>query len=87
VLELLVASAAVDRLIIHAPQVDGPPVLVVSGIAALVMNAGSVILRGDAGDDEVRPASVTFVSRRSYSAPSQMLLRQQVWLWRARSSW
>jgi cobalt-zinc-cadmium efflux system protein len=51
-LELLVASAAVDRLIIHAPQVDGLPVLVVSGIAALLMAVGALILRGDAEDDE-----------------------------------
>ena len=51
-LELLVASAAVDRLITHTPPVDGLPVLVVSGIAALVMAAGALILRGDAQDDE-----------------------------------
>ena len=51
-LELLVASAAVDRLITHTPRVDGLPVLVVSGIAALVMAAGALILRGDVDDDE-----------------------------------
>lgn len=51
-LELLVASAAVDRLITHTPPVDGLPVLVVSGIAAPVMAAGAIILRGDAPDDE-----------------------------------
>ena len=51
-LELLVASTAVDRLITHTPQVDGLPVLVVSGIAALVMGAGAFILRGDTDDDE-----------------------------------
>jgi cobalt-zinc-cadmium efflux system protein len=51
VLELLVAGAAVDRIITHTPQVDGLPVLVVSGIAALVMAAGALILRGDAEDD------------------------------------
>jgi cobalt-zinc-cadmium efflux system protein len=51
-LELLVASAAVDRLITHTPQVDGLPVLVVSGIAALVMAIGALTLRGDAEDDE-----------------------------------
>ena len=41
-----------DRLINGTPQVDGLPVLVVSGIAALVMAAGALILRGDAEDDE-----------------------------------
>jgi cobalt-zinc-cadmium efflux system protein len=52
ILELIVASAAVDRLITGTPQVDGLPVLVVSGIAALMMTAGAVILHGDADDGE-----------------------------------
>ncbi len=52
VLELLVAGAAVDRLIHRTPRVDGLPVLVVSGIAALVMAAGALVLHGDEGDDE-----------------------------------
>lgn len=51
VLELLVAVAALDRLLTHTPQVHGLPVLTVSGIAALVMAAGALILRGDAADD------------------------------------
>jgi cobalt-zinc-cadmium efflux system protein len=52
VLELLVAGAAVDRLITRTPQVDGLPVLVVSGIAALVMTGGALILHGDGDDSE-----------------------------------
>ncbi len=48
-LELLVAAAAADRLTMGTSAVDGLPVLVISGIAALVMAAGAVILRGDAG--------------------------------------
>ena len=51
-LEIVVASAAADRLVTGAPPVDGLPVLVASGIAALVMTAGAVILRGDADDHE-----------------------------------
>ena len=51
VLEVLVAAAAVYRLTTGTPQVDGLPVLIVSGIAALVMAGGALILRGD-GDDE-----------------------------------
>lgn len=47
ILELLVAGAAVDRLVTRTPQVDGLPVLVVSGIAALVMAAGALLLHGD----------------------------------------
>jgi cobalt-zinc-cadmium efflux system protein len=52
VLELLVAGAAVDRLLIGTPQVDGLPVLVVSGIAALVMGGGALVLGGDEDDDQ-----------------------------------
>ena len=47
ILELLVAGAALDRLISHTPQVDGLPVLIVSGIAALMMTAGAFILHRD----------------------------------------
>ena len=52
VLEVLVAAAAVYRLTAGTPQVDGLPVLIVSGIAALVMAGGALILRGDGDDDE-----------------------------------
>jgi cobalt-zinc-cadmium efflux system protein len=52
VLEVIVAAAAVHRLITGAPQVDGLPVLIVSGIAALVMAGGALILRGDGDDNE-----------------------------------
>ena len=51
-LEVLVASAAADRLINGTPQVRGLPVLVVSGIAALVMAGGALVLGGDGDDDE-----------------------------------
>jgi cobalt-zinc-cadmium efflux system protein len=52
VLEVLVAAAAVYRLTTGTPHVDGLPVLIVSGIAALVMAGGALILRGDGDDDE-----------------------------------
>jgi cobalt-zinc-cadmium efflux system protein len=63
VLELLVASAAVDRLATGTPEVHGLPVLVVSGVAALVMTAGALILHGDAEDDgtEERDLSIAAV--------------------------
>jgi cobalt-zinc-cadmium efflux system protein len=50
VLEILVAAAAVDRLVAGAPKVQGLPVLVVSGVAAMSMAAGAAVLGGD--DDE-----------------------------------
>jgi cobalt-zinc-cadmium efflux system protein len=51
VLELLVAVAAADRLIHGSGEVHGLPVLIVSAIAALVMIAGVMVLRGDEGDE------------------------------------
>jgi len=50
-LEAIVAAAAVDRLVTGTPQVDGLPVLIVSGIAALVMAGGALVLRGDNEDE------------------------------------
>lgn len=52
VLEAIVAAAALDRLITGTAKVDGLPVLVVSGIAALVMAGGALILRGGGDDNE-----------------------------------
>ncbi|HEY2508113.1 MAG TPA: cation diffusion facilitator family transporter [Streptosporangiaceae bacterium] len=62
-LELIVAGVAIDRLVRHTPRVDGLPVLVVSGVAALAMAAGALILRGDPGDEgeEGRDPSVAAV--------------------------
>jgi cobalt-zinc-cadmium efflux system protein len=52
VLEVLVAAAGVDRLTSGTPHVDGLPVLIVSGIAALVMAGGALVLREDSDDEE-----------------------------------
>jgi len=52
VLELLVAAAALDRLVTHRVPVDGLPVLVMSGVAAVAMLAGALVLRGDEEDEE-----------------------------------
>jgi len=52
VLELIVASVALDRLVTGSVPVDGLAVLVVSGVAALVMVAGALVLRGDEDDEE-----------------------------------
>ena len=51
-LELIVAGASIDRLATRTPQVHGLPVLVASGIAALAMTAGALVLRGDDDGDE-----------------------------------
>jgi cobalt-zinc-cadmium efflux system protein len=63
ILELLVAAVALDRLVTRRVPVDGLAVLVVSGVAALVMLAGALVLRGDEndGDGEERDLSVAAV--------------------------
>jgi cobalt-zinc-cadmium efflux system protein len=50
VLNIGVATAAIWRLAAGAHRVEGLPVLVVSAIAAVVMLAGALVLRGDAAD-------------------------------------
>ena len=52
VLEVLVAVAALDRLVTHRVPVDGLPVLVMSGVAAVAMLAGALVLRADEDDEE-----------------------------------
>lgn len=52
ILEVLVAAAAIDRLSTGTPRVDGLPVLVVSGVAALVMTGGALVLRADGADQD-----------------------------------
>ena len=52
ILEILVASAAAERLITRTPQVHGLPVLIVSGVAALTMTIGALVLQADADDDD-----------------------------------
>ena len=51
-LEVLVAAAAAERLITRTPEVHGLPVLVVSGVAALTMTIGALVLRADTDDDD-----------------------------------
>jgi cobalt-zinc-cadmium efflux system protein len=52
ILELLVAGAALHRLITGRVLVDGLPVLVMSGVAAVAMLIGALVLRGDEEDEE-----------------------------------
>jgi len=59
-LELIVVGASMERLATRAPAVHGLPVLVASGIAALVMTAAALVLRGD-DDGEKRDPSVAAV--------------------------
>jgi cobalt-zinc-cadmium efflux system protein len=52
ILSLLVAVAAADRLISGVRHVDGLPVLVISGVAALVMLSAALLLGGHRNVDE-----------------------------------
>src|SRR5579859_6615157 len=61
VLELIVAGASIGRLATRTPQVHGLPVLVASGIAAVVMAAAALVLRGDDGDGGEQDLSVAAV--------------------------
>jgi len=51
-LELLVVGAAAERLLTRTPEVHGLPVLIVSGVAALTMTAGALVLHADPDDDD-----------------------------------
>ena len=51
-LSLLVAAGSCERLVEGVRRVDGLPVLAASGVAALVMLAGALLLGGDVDDDD-----------------------------------
>ncbi|MGI8608450.1 MAG: cation diffusion facilitator family transporter [Candidatus Dormibacteria bacterium] len=51
-LEILVAVAAAYRLATGVPEVHGLPVLVVSGVAAIVMTGGATVLGRDDDDHD-----------------------------------
>jgi len=94
VLEVLVAAAATDRLISGTPHVDGLPVLVVSGIAAVVMAGGALVLRQDGADEgdeaEERDLSVAAVlldtiadaaAAAGVAATGAVILASGGWYW------
>ena len=54
VLNIVIVVAASWRLAAGPRQVEGLPVLVVSGVAAAVMLAGALVLGGDPGDEDGR---------------------------------
>lgn len=52
VLSILVMAAGIYRLVVGSPAVDGLPMLVASGVAAVVMVAAAVVLGLDFDDDD-----------------------------------
>jgi len=88
-LELIVAGASIDRLATRTPQVHGLPVLVASGIAALVMTAGALVLRGDDDDDERDPSVAAVLldtvadaaAAAGVAAAGAVILAVRGWYW------
>ena len=60
-LNIAVAVTAIWHLAAGARQVEGLPVLIISGIAAAVMLAGALILGGDADEDGTEDLNVRAV--------------------------
>jgi cobalt-zinc-cadmium efflux system protein len=58
VLNILIAAAAVQRLATGARRVEGLPVLIVSGLAAVVMLAGALVLGDDDGGEDLNIKAV-----------------------------
>lgn len=58
VVTILVIVEAVRRLLQGTPEIHGLPVLITSGIAALVMVVGALVLGRDAGSEDLHMRSV-----------------------------
>jgi cobalt-zinc-cadmium efflux system protein len=55
VLCVLIVIGGIERVVAGTQEVQGLPVLIVSGIAAVVMFAGALVLGGDADEDGDHP--------------------------------
>ncbi len=89
-LELLVAGAAAYRLVAGAPQVDGLAVLVVSGVAAVVMAAGALVLSSAPDEEQDEDLSVKAVlldtvadsaAAAGVAAAGGVILATGAWYW------
>lgn len=58
VVTILVIVEAVRRLLQGTPEIHGLPVLITSGVAALVMVVGALVLGRDAGSEDLHMRSV-----------------------------
>lgn len=58
IVTVLVIGEAVRRLVHGTPEIHGLPVLVASGLAALVMVIGALVLGRDAGSEDLHMRSV-----------------------------
>ncbi|MBC7707924.1 cation transporter [Polaromonas sp.] len=84
---LVVMYEAVHRLQGQNPEVNGLPVLIVSGIAALVMFVSAVILKGDGDDKDIHMRSVLLdtvadaVSAVAVAIAGGIILVTHGWYW------
>ena len=92
ILEILVVGAAAERLLTRTPHVHGLAVLIVSGVAALTMTAGALVLRADPDDNDAdgRDLSVAAVlldtvadaaAAASVAATGGIILAAGGWYW------
>jgi Co/Zn/Cd efflux system component len=58
VVTVLVIVEAVRRLLHGTPEIHGLPVLIISGVAAIVMVIGALVLGRDAGSEDLHMRSV-----------------------------
>jgi cobalt-zinc-cadmium efflux system protein len=88
IVSCFVVVGAVDRLATHTPHVDGLPVVVVSGVAAVVMLIGVFILAGD--DEEAEDLNMRAVlldtvadaaAAASVAATGGVILATGGWYW------
>ena len=86
-LQLLVAGVAVYRLVAGPPAVDGLPVLVVSGIAAVVMGIAALVLRGDDDDEDLSVKAVLLdtvadsAAAAGVAVTGAVILAARGWYW------
>jgi cobalt-zinc-cadmium efflux system protein len=57
-LNIVIAGAAVERLVTGSRRVEGLPVLIASGIAAVVMLVGALVLSGDDDGEDLNVKAV-----------------------------
>ena len=91
VLNIAITVAAIQRLAAGTRRVEGLPVLIVSGIAASVMLAGALVLRGnraqDAGEEDLNVKAVLLdtaadaAAAGGVAASGAIILGADSWYW------
>jgi len=85
-LNVLIAVAAVERLVTGSHRVEGLPVLIASAVAAVVMLAGALVLRGDSdggdtGGDDLNVKAVLLDTAAGVAVSGAIILVAGGWYW------